>query len=185
VALVCLAIVFHNAILGALGQYLVRAGAPQKADIVVVLAGDPSGNRIRTGGDLVRQGYAPKALISGPGGAYGSYECDLAIPFAVRAGYPESYFERWPHEARSTAEEAGAIVPELRRRGVKTVLLVTSDYHTRRAGKIFRAAAPDLVFDSIAAPDRFFTARGWWHSRDGRKVFAIEWMKTVTEWFGI
>jgi uncharacterized SAM-binding protein YcdF (DUF218 family) len=82
-------------------------------------------------------------------------------------------------------EEAQAVTPELRRLGAKRVILVTSDYHTRRAGKIFRAAAPDLMFYVVAAPDVHFTAHGWWHSREGRKTFVLEWTKTVTEWVGM
>jgi uncharacterized SAM-binding protein YcdF (DUF218 family) len=179
------ALVFYGAILGALGSYLVQSGPPERADIALVLAGDYTGNRILKGAELVRQGYAPKALISGPAGNYGYYECDLAIPFAEKAGYPESYFIHLEHHALSTEEEAHAAVPELRRLGARRVLLVTSDYHTRRATKIFRAAAPDLIFYPVAAPDFYFSAQGWWHNREGRKTFAFEWMKTVAQWLGL
>ena len=65
---------------------------PVQADMIVVLAGDFTGNRILTAGDLVRQGFAPQALISGPAGVYGQYESDLAIPLAVQQGYPEDVF---------------------------------------------------------------------------------------------
>lgn len=184
-AVVVLALIFHSAILSALGAYLVDAGPPQKADIAVVLGGDPSGNRILKAAELVRQGFTPKVLVSGPTGIYDYAECDLEIPFAERRGYPEAYFIHFEHRARSTGEEADVLVPELRRLGAKTILLVTSDYHTRRAGRIFRKAAPDLTFDVVAAPDPYFTASGWWKNREGRKTFAIEWMKTVAEWFGI
>jgi len=180
-----LALIFHSAILSALGGYLVHAGPPEKADIVLVLGGDPSGNRIMKAAELVRKGYAPKVLVSGPVDLYDYAECDLEIPFAVRRGYPESYFAHFEHRARSTAEEAAATAPELRRLGARTVLLVTSDYHTRRAGKIFRRAAPDLTFYVVAAPDPYFTQAGWWKNREGRKTFAFEWMKTVAQWFGI
>ena len=172
-------------ILAGLGSYLERSGPPQPADLVLVLAGDFYGNRILKAAELVRQGYAPRALVSGPEGLYGHHECDLAIPFAEQAGYPESYFLHVEHSAHSTAEEARAVVPELRRMGVKRVLLVTSDYHTRRAGKIFRAAAPDLSFSVVSAPDFYFTPQGWWRNREGRKTFAIEWMKTIAEWLGL
>ena len=182
-ALALAAVVFHSAILGGLGSYLVSSGPPQKSDIVVVLAGDGFGNRILTGAELVREGYAPKVLVSGPSGIYGMHECDLAIAFAVKAGYPESLFLPFPNEARSTAEEAQAIVPELKRLGAKEILLVTSDYHSRRAGGIFRHEAPDLVFHVVAARDQFFSADGWWKNREGRKTFAFEWMKTIAEWF--
>jgi uncharacterized SAM-binding protein YcdF (DUF218 family) len=184
-AALVLAVVFHTAILAALGGYLVKAGPPQKADIVVVLAGDSSGNRIMKGAELVREGYAPKVLVSGPAGNYGFFECDLAIPFAVRHGYPESYFQHFEHEAKSTQTEAAALIPEIRRLGAHSVLLVTSDYHTRRAGGIFRHAAPDLTFYVVAAPDQYFTPDAWWHNREARKTFAFEWIKTVTEWFGM
>lgn len=167
------------------GKYLVRTDVPVRADIIVVLAGDFFGNRILKGAELVRQGFASKVLVSGPGEAYGLHECDLAIPFAVRHGYPESYFVPFPNEARSTVMEADAIVPELRRRKMHRIDIVTSDYHTRRAGSIFRSRAPDLEIRMIAAPDRDFRANGWWKTRDGQKVFAIEWMKTVSTWFGM
>jgi len=176
-----LVLLLHTTILSALGGYLVQAEDPQKADIAVVLAGDFAGNRILKGASLVRQGYAPKALVSGPP-AYGVYESDLAIPFAIRAGYPEAYFVNFKHHARSTMEEAGLIAPELRKMGVKRVLLVTSNYHTRRSGRIFRSVAPDLTFFVVAADDPDFTAARWWKNREGRKTFVIEWMKTVAEW---
>ncbi len=186
-ALACLllAAVFHTAILAALGGYLVSAGPPSQADIAVVLAGDSSGNRIVKAGDLVRAGYAPRALVSGPYGYYGFHESDLAIPFAEKAGYPASYFLALPNDSHSTKEEAEVVLQELRREGVHSFLLVTSDFHTRRAGRIYRALAPDLRCIVVAAPDKYFSADGWWKNREGRKTFAIEWMKTVAEWFGL
>lgn len=178
-------IAFHSAILGLMGDYLVQAGPPSKADIILVLGGDPSGNRIITAAQLVREGYAPRVLVSGPAGNYGYYESELEIPFAEKRGYPASYFVAAPNTARSTREEARDMAPELRRLGAKTVLLVTSDYHTRRAAGIFRAEAPDLTFYVVAAPDEHFSPHAWWRDREGRKVFAFESIKTVTEWFGL
>jgi uncharacterized SAM-binding protein YcdF (DUF218 family) len=182
VAVALLVAWFHAPILAALGNFLVQAGPPQKADIIVVLAGDGFGHRILTAAELVKQGWAPQALISGPNGMYGNYECDLAIPFAVKAGYPESYFLHLEHRARSTADEARVVVDKLRAMGVKRVLLVTSNYHTRRSGRIFHRAAPDLDVFVVSAPDEFFKPNSWWHDRESRKIFLLEWMKTVAEW---
>lgn len=176
-----LAAVFHSALLSAFGSYLVQSEAPEKADIALVLGGDFAGNRILKAAEMVRQGYTPRVLVSSPEGVYGHHEAFLEIPFAVKAGYPESYFLAFDHQAHSTAEEAQATIPELRRLGAKKVLLVTSDFHTHRAGRIFRTAAPDLTFIVVAAPDFYFTPQGWWLNREGRKIFAIEWMKTVAE----
>jgi uncharacterized SAM-binding protein YcdF (DUF218 family) len=175
----------RDRILTGLGSYLVDASPPEKADIAVVLAGDPFGHRILTAADLVQNGYVPVALVSGPGGEYGLHECDLAIPFAVKHGYPASDFAHFENEARSTAEEAAAIVPELRRRNAHKVLLVTSNYHTRRAGALFRRAAPDLTIIAIAAPDQFYRPDDWWRGREGQKTFLTEWEKTVGTWLGL
>jgi uncharacterized SAM-binding protein YcdF (DUF218 family) len=176
-----LLVLFHAPVLAALGNFLVKAGPPQKADIIVVLAGDGFGRRILTAANLVKDGYAPRALISGPNGNYGNYECDLAIPFAVKAGYPESYFLHFEHTARSTQSEAEKVVKKLREMGVKRAIVVTSNFHTRRAGIMFRRAAPDIEFFVVAAPDEFFKPDSWWHDREASKIFLYEWMKTVAE----
>ncbi len=183
-ALLILAILLRARILTALGSYLVYSEAPRKADVVFVLAGDGNGNRILKGAELVREGYAPKVIVSGPP-TYGIHECDLAIPFAERAGYPPAYFVHFEHSASSTAEESRATAALLHSMGARTVLLVTSDFHTRRAGRIFRAGIPEIDFDVVAAKDEHFTPNGWWRDREGRKTFVIEWMKTVASWFGM
>jgi uncharacterized SAM-binding protein YcdF (DUF218 family) len=180
---ILLAALFHTQTLTALGAYLEQDSPPAKADVIFVLAGDAYGHRILKAGDLVRQGYAPQAVISGPPGNYGFYECDLAIPFAEKAGYPASYFLRFPVEAHSTREESDAAAAEFHKLGVKRVLLVTSTFHTRRAGKLFRAAAPDIEFVVVGAPDEHFRADGWWRDREAQKTFVYEWMKTVAGWF--
>jgi uncharacterized SAM-binding protein YcdF (DUF218 family) len=127
--------------LSALGGYLIHDQAPAPADMVVVLAGDYFGNRILTGAELVRRGLAPKALISGPGDVYGQHESDLAIAFAVRHGFPESYFVAFPNDARSTAAEADAVIPKLRKFYAHRIEIVTSNFHKLRAGKICRSRA--------------------------------------------
>lgn len=175
----------HETWLGAMGRYLVKADGPDKADMVVVLAGDGFGYRILKAAELVKQGYAPKVLVSGPPGIYGHHECDLAIPFAVKQGYPEKWFIPLPTNSLSTREEAQAVIPELRKRQVKKFLLVTSDFHTRRAGSIFRRYAGDLEFRVVASKDEFFHADSWWLDRQAGKVFVFEWAKTVADWLGI
>ncbi len=183
--MLALAAVTHTWWMAALGRMLVRDDGPGPADMAVVLAGDFYGNRIVRAGELVKQGYVPHVLVSGPDMVYGHYESDLAIPFAVGRGYPESWFIAEPNEALSTREEAAVVVADLRRRGVHRFLLVTSDYHTARAARIYRAAAPDLVMRVVAAHDKYFRPDAWWRNREGRKIFVVEWMKTVAGAFGI
>jgi uncharacterized SAM-binding protein YcdF (DUF218 family) len=182
---VLLAAAFHTQALTALGAYLERDSPPSKADVAYVLAGDAYGHRILKAADLVRQGYAPQAVISGPPGYYGFHECDLAIPFAVKAGYPASFFLAFPNEAHSTREESQAAAAEFHKLGVRRVLLITSIYHTRRAGTLFRAAAPEIEFIVVGAPDEHFRVSDWWRDREGRKTFLTEWLKTAAGWFNL
>jgi uncharacterized SAM-binding protein YcdF (DUF218 family) len=171
--------------LAALGGYLVHSDAAVPAEMIVVLAGDFTGSRIFTAGGLVRQGFAGKALISGPAGVYGIYESDLAIALAVRNGYPAAYFVPFPNNSKSTASESEAVISELRRLHVHKIDLVTSNFHTRRAARTFRALAPDIEVHVVAAPDQYFTPGGWWKEREGRKTFFMEWAKTVGAWLGM
>ena len=172
--------------LTALGNHLVDAGPATHADIVVVLAGDRSGRRVLKAAELIRDGFAPQALVSGdPQCCYGQLEPDLAIAFAVKHGFPESYFIAFPNSGLSTREEGDLIIRELRKRNVHTVDVVTSSYHTHRSGLIYHALAPDLDIHVVAAPDQYFAPDSWWKSREGQKTFVKELTKTITDWFGL
>jgi uncharacterized SAM-binding protein YcdF (DUF218 family) len=170
--------------LGALGAFLIHADQPAHADYALVLAGDAFGHRIMTGGDLVRQGFVRKAIVSGPQGCYGFAESDLAVNFAVKHGYPAEYFIKAPNEATSTRDEASFLISQLRLLGAHSFLVVTSDYHTRRAGSYFRRVANGMEMRVIAAPDEYFRWDSWWRNREGQKIFYLEWSKTVAKLAG-
>lgn len=167
-----------------LGGFLVDSEEPFHADIVVVLAGDDTGARILRGAELVKQGYAPAVVVSGPACCYGRHESDLAIEYAVAAGYPREWFIPLPMVAHSTREEAQILTRELERLKVSRFLLVTSDYHTRRAARVYRALVPPGSFRTIAAKSEDFGA-GWWRTREGRKQALLEWIKTFAYWAGL
>lgn len=166
--------------LGAAGSYLVYREEPFQAQMAVVLAGGYRGNRILRAAELVREGFVPRVLVSGTG-YYGRSEAELAIDYAVRQGHPREYFLGFAHQAQSTLEEARLVAAELRSLGVKRVLLVTSDYHTRRARACYRKAAPDIELRVIGTADKDFP-KPWWSTRQGRKTVFLEWTKTVSWW---
>ena len=172
----------HALWLAALARYLVVAGPPAPADVVVVLAGDLTGKRLVTAADLVKHGFAPKVIVSGPSGLFGEHESDYAIAYAVRRGYPESYFIPLPNDSRSTEQEAHDVIRELRKLGAHRVDIVTTNFHTRRARRVYRTQAPDLEIHMVAAQDDAFQPDSWWHDRESRKTFLNEWMKTVGNW---
>ena len=179
-------------ILARLGEALVNNQPPQKADAVIVLAGDAVGNRILKGVELVQQGFAPVIYVSGPEGYYGHSEDQLAIEFAVNRGHQAQWFVGVPNHAESTLDEARIMLPMLRAKGVQRVLLVTSNFHTARAARIFRrvaqggqANAPAIEIVSVAAKDASFAPQGWWNNRRGQKVFFYEASKTFADYAGL
>lgn len=174
---------FRIPLLTAMGSYLVLDEPPVKADAIVVLGGDEFGMRTVKAAQLVQAGYAPYALLSGPPILL-AHESELMLAFALKQGYPASLFQQYPHDATYTREEETVFASELRRRGVHSILLVTSNFHTRRSTYLFRRIAPWLEIHTVAAPDRFFTPGTWWQTRGGRKTFVLEWAKTVATWLG-
>jgi uncharacterized SAM-binding protein YcdF (DUF218 family) len=169
------------------GGFLVRADGPRKADAIVVLGGDEFGMRAIKGAELAQAGYAPYVLVSGPPSLLGN-EADMTIEYAKRKGFPAALFRPVviPKEkAASTRTEASYLGDCLQKNGVHSILLVTSNFHTRRARSLWRKANPRLNIAVVAAPDRYFTPETWWKSRAGKKTFLYEWLKTVNTWAGM
>lgn len=170
------------------GYLLIHSEAPVKADIGVVLAGDFSGRRIEKAAQLVKAGYIPQVLVSGPPGLYGLNESDLAVRYIESEGYPAQWFVPFPDQSHSTKEECGYILRELRRREIHSFLLVTSDYHSGRARRIFLATEHAMgytpSFRTVTAPDDFFHADSWWRDREAQKTVFIEWWKTIATALG-
>jgi uncharacterized SAM-binding protein YcdF (DUF218 family) len=174
--------------LPSVGNALIRDDGPAKADAAVVLAGDQWGFRIVKGAELARDGYIPVVLVSGPE-YYAIYESQAAIDFAVKRGFAASTLVGVPNASLSTREEAIVMIDALNRRGAHTFLLVTSDYHSARAARLYkttlRERGPDLQMRVVAAPDRYFHRESWWKSRQGLKIVFMEWVKTIATVFGI
>lgn len=171
---------FREPLLRAPALFLDVGQPPQRCDAVLVLAGGWRGERVLKAGELVRQGYAPKIYLSGPRTFYMRSECEAAMAFAVEHGLPACWFECLPNEASSTREEARALLPELERRGVRRLLLVSVRTHLRRARWFFEAARPvrmEILY--VGADDPAFRLEQWWKNREGRKAVVLEWVKIL------
>lgn len=115
------------------------------------------------------------------------WECDTNIHYAVRKGFSRDLFHpvRLPPGVDSTSTEVQYVANNIfRPQNIRKVLLVTSNYHTRRAAHFLRTEAPWLQVAVTAAPDPFFKPGSWWKTRNGKKTFLLEWTKTITEWWG-
>jgi uncharacterized SAM-binding protein YcdF (DUF218 family) len=176
---------FSEPILWKLGSLLVLSEPPQKADLIEVPGGDYAGNRILKACELLRAGYAPKAFVTGESMFYGVHESKLAIDFAGTRGCPPNFFLSSDYPAVSTFSELKDLITRLPAMGVHKVLLVTSPSHTARATRVFRRLAPNLEIHTVASFDPKWNNGYWWKTREGRKVWFFESVKTIADYLGI
>jgi hypothetical protein len=160
------------------GRFLV-VNSPGHADMIVVLAGEPDRRPARAL-ELLSQGYAGKALIDVPATnkIFGFNLLQLAQDY-VRALPLSNSVAICPVYGLSTKAETQDVEHCLRKSGAKNVLLVTSDYHTRRALSIFRHELPSYRFSVAAVNDRQQFGTKWWQQRQWAKMNFDEWTRLV------
>jgi uncharacterized SAM-binding protein YcdF (DUF218 family) len=168
--------------LNVLGAALITDDPLHPADAILVLAGDSrEGDRVQHAVGLFKRGLAPLLVLSGTPMGFRTHEADVMRRHAEFLGVPSNRILTVKQNTDSTKEEAGVVVSILKRRGLKNVILVTANYHTGRAKRIFeRAAGPDGPhFLASPVDDGLFEPEGWWMRRRYAKTFVYEAIKTV------
>ena len=168
--------------LNALGVALITDDPLHPADAILVLGGESrDGDRVQHAVKLFKRGLAPLLVLSGTPMGFRTHEVDIMRRHAEFLGVPPARILSVKHDSDSTKEEAGVVVPILKRRGLKEVILVTSNYHTARAKRIFEGAAGRSGPHFLASPvdDGLFEPDGWWMRRRYAKTFVYEAIKTV------
>ena len=165
-------------VLSGLGEFLVVSEPLERADLIYVLAGDFWGSRVLLGASLGARGWAPKVIMSG-GRYMDSYAGDLAVDFAVEHGYPRSLFVPIRLDALSTIDEARAMGPIFHRLGAKRLILVTSNFHSRRAAQVFRLFLPEFDYRVEGSTDDAFDPEAWWKKPESRDLLLSEYQKMI------
>ena len=160
------------------GAFLV-VNAPAKADLVVVIAGETE-RRPQRGLELLTQNYAPLMLLDVPASTtvYTWTQVELAQKYID--GLPQAnQIKVCPIVGLSTKEESLDVGKCLQGFTGHKILLVTSDFHTRRALSTFSRELPNYEFSIAAAYDpREFGTR-WWQHRQWAKTNLLEFSKLV------
>ena len=173
-------------LLAAVTLFAVEAGrilvvnAPQKSDLIVVLAGETD-RRPALALDLLRQGYAPRILLDVPASAkiYDSTLTQIAADY-VRKLPVASQIALCPIAGLSTRDESHDVATCLTaEHGATRILLVTSDYHTRRALSILRHEIRGRYFSVAAAHDDSQFGIRWWTHRQWAKICLDEWLRLI------
>jgi uncharacterized SAM-binding protein YcdF (DUF218 family) len=158
------------------GSFLV-VNHPEHADVIVVLGGGNNDLRYWKGVRLLQEGYAPRLILDvfDKGETFGNLDVDLARDFVNRTTPGESTV--CPLGDNSTYEEARYLGECLRGMNVKSVLVVTSAYHTRRSLWILQKRLPQYHFSIYAASDPYFFGEPWWRTREWAKTTYSEWQR--------
>ena len=159
------------------GRFLVRDDPLAASDAVVVLAGDPDYERTATAVALLRAHLAKRLFLTGGEPGPGDSATSLRDQ-AIEAGVAADAI-RMETVSRSTREAMVALAPLLRAEGVRSVIVVTSPYHTRRAAAAARKAWPDIAVRSRPASPSFWHPEGWWKTSAGRTIVGKEYVKLV------
>jgi uncharacterized SAM-binding protein YcdF (DUF218 family) len=185
-----LAYVARQAVLTELGRFLIVRDAVGPADAIVVLSGSLP-DRMLEAVDLYQAHLAPRIILTRgrllPGLAVlrqrggnvpEHHEENLMI--AQQLGVPESAITVVSPPISSTMAEARLLVDYLHAHGLKSVLLVTSKTHARRAGMVFHHLAGDSVHIAVCpSPYDPFVAENWWHERRFVRRLVTEYGKLL------
>lgn len=172
------------------GWWLPATDEPRPADAILVLAGDV--RRAVHGADLYLEGLAPAVYIGRP--FYDPPEplCSLGLPCPrqedeMRAvlllkGVPPEAVRLYGDELLSTVEEAEAFARALPPEA-KTVLVVTSPSHSRRAKLALARVLPGRELVMCPTPHERFE-REWWTHQSSAKAVVLELAKFAHYYLG-
>jgi uncharacterized SAM-binding protein YcdF (DUF218 family) len=158
------------------GEFWIVDDAPESSDVIIVLSGDNyDAVRAARAAALFRAGMAPHVVATGRSLRSYATTTDLMKRDLVDHGVPAAAIIPLTHRADDTREEAVAVSEFVHSRGWKKILLVTSNYHTRRSEYIYeRTLPPGTQLRVISAPDIEYDPQSWWRTREGLKIFFQE-----------
>ena len=158
------------------GGFWIIDEAPLSADAIVILGDDNyNADRAARAAQLYKAGWAPRVVASGRYLRPYASIAELEEHDLTDRGVPKAAVVRFAHHAENTKDESAAIAQLISARGWKRILLVTSNYHTRRSRFLADREFPEgTILRVVAAPDSDYDPQAWWRTRAGLKIFGHE-----------
>lgn len=158
--------------------YLSPQDELEKADAIVVISGGDTDARISEGVKLYFQKWAPKIIFSGAA-ATGNVSNALAMKrIALKEGIPEKDIII-EEDSKTTSENAEFVAKYIKELNAKSIILVTSPYHQRRASTEFKQAlGKDFFIINHSAKDETWRKKNWWESEGARTLTFAEIIKS-------
>jgi uncharacterized SAM-binding protein YcdF (DUF218 family) len=147
-----------------------------RADAIIVLSDDNFyADRATRAADLYRHNMAPVVVASGRRLRPYAGIAELMEHDLVERGVPKDKIVRVAHNAENTREEAQALVQQALEHKWRSVIVVTSNYHTRRARYIFLHVFPaQFQVRVTGSHDGDFDPEHWWQTRQSLKALTRE-----------
>ena len=158
------------------GEFWIVDDAPESSDVIIVLSGDNyDAVRAARAAALFRAAMAPHVVATGRSLRSYATTTDLMKRDLTDHGVPAAAIIPLTHRADNTRDEAVAVSEFVASHHWKKILLVTSNYHTRRSEYIYeRTLPPGTQLRVISAPDIEYDPQSWWRTREGLKIFFHE-----------
>jgi len=159
-----------------IGESLVVEDSLEKSDAIIILSDDNYyGDRATRAAELFRQNLAPVVVASGVRLRPNASIAELMTHDLIERGVPKENILPFPQDADNTREEAESLRKLSQSKSWKSVIVVTSNYHTRRAKYIFKKVFPETVAIRIAsARDGDFDPAHWYEHRKSINQFTHE-----------
>lgn len=162
------------------GRVLPLSEPPKQADVIIVLSG--GWGRVDLGAELYAEGYAPQLLFSNANES-GSYRKKM-LDTALSLGVPMDAILT-ENEALSTYQNAQFTLPIMQQHGLKSAIVISSDYHMRRVKFIFDHVYKDSGIElTYIGSDSGYNANAWWSDRNSRETTFNEYIKMIGNAFG-
>lgn len=166
---------------------VVKDPLPARADAIVVIGGDHKPERVALAVDLYRQGIAPVVLISAGvevlEGGRTVREAEVMIRQATELGLPRDAI-LIEDGSQTTVGNATETLGFARRLGWRSIVLVTSAYHSRRAGGWFHSYLDGEVAVSVQPAPQAGCPPCWATSLDDLGVAFYEYRHLVWQLLG-
>ena len=148
----------------------------ERADVLIVLSDDNFyADRATRAAELFREGKAPLVVASGRRLRPSAGIAELMEHDLIERGVPKDKILRFAQDGDSTREDAEALAKLAKTKKWRKAIIVTSNYHTRRARYIFRHVFPqDVEIHVASARDGDFDPENWWEKRKSTKLFVRE-----------
>jgi uncharacterized SAM-binding protein YcdF (DUF218 family) len=168
--------VARRPILRLVGESWVVEDPLEQSDAILLLGDDNFfADRATRASELYRQKLAPVVVASGRRLRPSAGISELMEHDLIERGVPKDRIIRFPHDGANTREEAMALRALVTEKNWHRVIVVTSNYHTRRARYIFQRVFPESVNVRVAsARDGDFDPEHWWENRKSLKDFFQE-----------